>query len=279
MVYLDPYEGARLVVAEAFANLCATGATPLAVTDCLNFGNPENPEIMWQFAEAVRGLGDACRLLKTPVVSGNVSLYNETDGVAIKPTPMIAMVGLLDDVRNTVCSAFPKPGLRVAVVGTLSGGLGGSEYLAHIHGRVAGKPHPLDDEVHPRPLNAVRDLGSRGLLESAHDVSDGGLAVAIAEAAIMGPELIGVDVDIPLLQARADELFFGEAPARFVISYRRENQREVMDVAARHLATFRVIGNTGGSDILLRAGPITARIPVRRAAEAWRGGFSALAGA
>ena len=154
-VYLDPYEGSRLAVASAYADLVAVGAKPLATTDCLNFGNPEKPGIMWQFAESVRGLGDACRLLDTPIVSGNVSLYNETDGVAIKPTPMIGMVGLVDDVDEVITAGFKEEGHRIAVLGTLHGGLGGSEYLKHRHGYELGTPVPFDMERHNKIFAAV----------------------------------------------------------------------------------------------------------------------------
>src|SRR6185503_803546 len=228
MVYLAPYEGSRLCVAEAYANLVAVGATPLAVTDCLNFGNPEKPDIMWQFAESVRGLGDACRELGTPVVSGNVSLYNETDGQAIKPTPMIAMVGLIADVSRTTSAGFRRAGDLVAVLSPagagLAGSLAGSEYLARVHGLVSGTPAPLDARRAQPVFDAVRALVEAGLLSSAQDVSDGGLVTCLAECAVSGPGgPLGIDVRLPRgARDRVDDLLFGEAPARFVVSYPQE---------------------------------------------------------
>jgi phosphoribosylformylglycinamidine synthase len=237
MVYLAPYEGSRLCVAEAYANLVSVGATPLAVTDCLNFGNPEKPEIMWQFAESVRGLGDACRELETPIVSGNVSLYNETDGQAVKPTPMIAMVGLLADAARTAAAGFRRAGDLVAVISPAGAGLGGSlagsEYLARLHGLVAGVPAPLD-AARARPVfDAVRALVEAGLVSSATDGSDGGLLTCLAECAVSGPSgPVGIDVRLPRRAGdRVDELLFGEAPARFVVSYPQERADQVERLA------------------------------------------------
>jgi phosphoribosylformylglycinamidine synthase len=176
---LDPYEGARLAVAEAYRNLSTVGAEPLAVTDCLNFGNPERPEVMGQLVEAIRGLGDACRALDTPVVSGNVSLYNDTDGKSIKPTPTVGMVGLLGRARDSVGQAFGD-GQAVALLGVNTGELGGSEYLKVVHGRVAGAPPRLEVAREAAVGRACRALVGAGLLAAAHDCSDGGLAVALA---------------------------------------------------------------------------------------------------
>src|SRR5262249_41068432 len=160
--------GARLAIAENARNLVASGAEPLAVTDCLNFGNPERPEIMWQFAEAVRGLADACRALETPIVSGNVSLYNETEGKAIFPTPMVAMIGLLGDVHAHVTQHFKAEGDLVALLGTNTDEIGGSEYLKVVHGRVAGRPPRLDLVREKAVLRACLALARARLLRSAH---------------------------------------------------------------------------------------------------------------
>ncbi len=278
-VYLDPYQGARLVVAEAYANLCALGATPLAVTDCLNFGNPEKPEIMWQFAEAVRGLGDACRELETPIVSGNVSLYNETNGIAIKPTPMIGMVGLLADARQHHTPAVKAAGQMVCVVGSLAGGLGGSEYLERVHGRVAGVPAAFDFAAHGPVYRAILELAGTRLLSSIEDVSDGGLLVAIAECALKGS--VGCELSFPRLASRLDELLFGEAPGRFVITYAEEHGRDVAGCLRKFGIPFTVLGQTGGSELVVRS-------PARRQAirlsldvlrRAWREGFPRAIGA
>jgi phosphoribosylformylglycinamidine synthase subunit PurL len=252
MVYLAPYEGSRLCVAEAYANLVAVGATPLAVTDCLNFGNPEKPEIMWQFAESVRGLGEACRELETPIVSGNVSLYNETDGQAVKPTPMIAMVGLLADATRTATAGFRRAGDLIAVISPAGAGLGGSlagsEYLVRLHGLVAGVPAPLD-AARARPVfDAVRELVEAGLVSSAEDVSDGGLLTCLAECAVSGPSgPVGIDVRLPRRAGdRVDQLLFGEAPARFVVSYPQERADQVERLARKRGALFTAIGRVAG---------------------------------
>jgi phosphoribosylformylglycinamidine synthase subunit PurL len=251
MVYLAPYEGSRLAVADAYASLVAVGATPLAVTDCLNFGSPERPEIMWQFAESVRGLADACRALDTPVVSGNVSLYNETEGQAIKPTPMVAMVGLLDDAAAHATSAFRAAGDRVAVVvatgGRLAGALDGSEYLDRRHGRVEGVPAAFDAARHRPAMDAVRRLVEAGLVRSAHPVGDGGLLVALAECAIGGARRLGVELSLPCgAGERIDELAFGEAPARFVISYSEEKASGVEAAVRGQGAALVSLGRVGG---------------------------------
>jgi phosphoribosylformylglycinamidine synthase subunit PurL len=287
MVYLAPYEGSRLCVAEAYANLVAVGATPLAVTDCLNFGSPEKPEIMWQFAESVRGLGDACRELATPIVSGNVSLYNETDGQAIKPTPMIAMVGLIADVTRTATAGFRRAGDLIAVLSptgaSLAGSLAGSEYLDRAHGLVAGVPAPLD-ALRARPVfDAVRALVEGGLLSSAQDVSDGGLATCLAECAVSGPGgPLGIDVRLPRsARDRVDELVFGEAPARFVVSYPDERADQVERLARAKGALVTAIGRVGGDRLRITLegdGAVLARrqpieIELERLVRAWRDGL------
>ncbi|HLU67655.1 MAG TPA: phosphoribosylformylglycinamidine synthase subunit PurL [Kofleriaceae bacterium] len=285
MVYLAPYEGTRLTVAESYANLVAVGATPLAVTDCLNFGNPERPEIMWQLAESVRGLADACRELGTPVVSGNVSLYNETEGQAIKPTPMIAMVGLLEDAAAHATAPFCAAGDLVAVVTApgagLAGALAGSEYLDRVHGRVEGVPAPLDPARHLRACHAVRRLVEERLLQSAQDVSDGGLLTAIAECAVAGDEPLGVDLRLPCAAGdRVDELCFGEAPARFVVSFRPERAREVERVVRAEGAVFTQVGRVVGDRLRLTlegsgagGGEPIIDVEVARLRRAWQDGL------
>ncbi|HEY1416783.1 MAG TPA: phosphoribosylformylglycinamidine synthase subunit PurL, partial [Myxococcaceae bacterium] len=180
-VYLDPFEGARLAVAECARNVSCVGGEPLGLTDCLNFGNPERPEIMWQFAEATRGIATACRELAVPVVSGNVSLYNETEGKAILPTPTVAVVGLLPDVSATCAGVFRKAGDKVAVLGETRGQLGGSEWLLMTAGKIAGRPPTLDAAREKALQSVVRDLVRTRKVSSAHDTSEGGLAVALAE--------------------------------------------------------------------------------------------------
>jgi phosphoribosylformylglycinamidine synthase II len=283
-VYLAPYEGTRLVIAEAYANLVAVGATPLAVTDCLNFGNPERPEIMWQLAESIRGMADALRALDVPVVSGNVSLYNETDGKAIKPTPMIAMVGLLEDASRHAAMSFRHAGDLVAVVGHIDdergGSIAGSSYLEHVHGQVSGVPVPLEIARHRPVFDAVLALVQAGHLASAHDVSDGGLAVAVAECAVTASRPLGVSIDLPAHHdSRADAVLFGEAPARFVISFASTEIEAVQNICAAHGAPLHVVGSVGGLTIDIRInGQPRILLAPDQAHEAWTKGFQAALG-
>jgi phosphoribosylformylglycinamidine synthase len=218
MLYLAPYEGSRLCVAEAYANLVAVGATPLAVTDCLNFGNPEKPEIMWQFAESVRGLADACRGLGTPIVSGNVSFYNETDGIAIKPTPMIAMVGLLDDVTRHATSGFAGAGDAIAVIGA-SRITGGWKVPDRIAGLCAGYLARLELSTLPA-FRAVLEPVRGGAVRVA--------ATSATEDRCRPPGAIRRRRRRGRARQRAgriDELLFGEGPARRVVAARGAHRR------------------------------------------------------
>ena len=197
-VKADPFEGGKQAVAETFRNLTATGARPLAVTDNLNFGNPEKPPIMGQLVEAVKGIGAACTALDTPVVSGNVSLYNETDGQPILPTPTIGAIGIIDSLDNTATVAFKGDGDAVLLVGgpdDISGGwLGQSLYLRELHGVEMGAPPPVDLFQERKVGDAVRGLIQNGDIDTCHDVSDGGVAIALTEMALSGD--IGVTIDI-----------------------------------------------------------------------------------
>jgi phosphoribosylformylglycinamidine synthase len=245
--YLDPYAGAALAVAEAARNLSCSGAEPLAVTDCLNFGNPERPEIMWQFRQAVAGLAEACRQLKTPVTGGNVSFYNETKGQAIYPTPLIGMVGLIDDIDHHCTQWFKREGDVIIVLGRDEPELGGSEYLRLIHGKVAGRPPHLDFKLERAVQNACRTGIRRGLIRSAHDVSDGGLAVALAECCISGPRgVLGAKVALEQ-KARPDVVLFGESASRILISVAPENVKKTLTIARELGAPAKEIGTVGGS--------------------------------
>jgi phosphoribosylformylglycinamidine synthase len=188
--YADPYEGGKQAIAEAYRNLCAVGARPLAVTNCLNFGNPQRPEIMAQFVECLRGMGDACRALDFPIVSGNVSLYNESKatggGSAILPTPAIGGVGLLDDWEKSATIGFKGTGDVIVLIGMRGGHLGQSLWLREVHGRKDGPPPPVDLGTERRTAEFVREQISLGALTAVHDVADGGLAVAFAEMALAG---------------------------------------------------------------------------------------------
>jgi phosphoribosylformylglycinamidine synthase len=248
--YLEPRLGAAHAVAETARNVSCVGAEPLAITDCLNFGNPERPEIMWQFEQACLGIADACNALGTPVVSGNVSLYNETEGKGIYPTPMIGMVGLMEDCAKNAPLAFAAAGDRIAVIGGLGNGhLGGSEFLRTVHGKVAGMPPPLDFGREKSVQKAVRDAVRGGLVRSAHDCSDGGLAVALAEMCF-GREL-GCVVTLAS-KLRPDALLFGEDASRIVVAYRPENAARVAAVCASAGAELAEIGEVSGSSLVVK---------------------------
>ncbi len=244
--YLDPYIGAQIAVAECCRNLSCSGAEPIGVTNCLNFGNPENPEIMWQFEQAVKGLGDMCRSLDIPVVSGNVSLYNETKGEAIFPTPTIAVVGLLEDRKYHCTQWFKNENERIAILGITREELGGSEYLKIKDGLNRGKAPALDITQEKNIQQLCRNLIKNELISSAHDCSEGGLAVALAESCITGPNPLGVEIELnsPL---RVDALLFGESQSRIVISFPEENEREIEKMANQANIEWKAIGSVKSS--------------------------------
>jgi phosphoribosylformylglycinamidine synthase len=244
--WLDPHAGTIAAVAEAARNVACTGARPLALTNCLNFGSPERPEIMWEFAEATRGLSEAAQALGTPVVSGNVSFYNETSGRAIYPTPTIAMVGLLDDYARHAVSHFRVAGRAVLLFGESREELGGSEWLATRRGLEAGRP-PSVDLAHEKRLHALLAEGvAQGLIESAHDVADGGLAVALAECCFTGGAQVGARIELADA-IRADALLFGESTGRVIAS--SADPERLLALAARHGVPARRIGETGGAQL------------------------------
>jgi phosphoribosylformylglycinamidine synthase len=223
-VYLNPRKGAQIAVAEAARNVTCAGGTPVAITNCCNFGNPNNPETYWQFAEAIGGMGDACRALGTPVTGGNVSLYNEHPEGAIFPTPTVGMLGVVDDLAVQPTTTDLKQAGDVLFLLTPAGwthpdGIDGTEYLSYCHDRVAGNaPHlDLDEEVAVQA--ATQALIERGIVQHAHDISDGGLAVCLAESALHSDGL-GLDVDLPAADTRLDAVLFGEAQSRVVVSVR-----------------------------------------------------------
>ena len=210
----DPVEGGRQAVAEAWRNLTAVGAQPLAVTDNLNFGDPERPEVMGQFVGCIQGMGEACRALDFPVVSGNVSLYNETNGQAVLPTPVVGAVGLLDDLSSRVGLALPGPGLALVLVGETRGHLGRSLWLEAVEGCEEGPPPPVDLAAERRNGDFVRAEIRAGRVAACHDLSDGGLLVAAAEMALAGG--VGAVVRSPLADAVAG--LFGEDQARYLLA-------------------------------------------------------------
>jgi phosphoribosylformylglycinamidine synthase len=250
-VYLDPRNGGRTAVAEAARNVACVGGRPMAITNCLNFGNPKRPEVFYQFREAVAGMGEACRALGTPVTGGNVSLYNENPSGAVYPTPVIGMVGVVDSLEHVTRSRFPEREDSIVLLGEPTDELGGSEYLASIHGIVAGMPPRCDLEKERATIDALLEAIAAGVVHSAHDCSEGGLAVALSECAIGDPErLVGAEVTLDEwshLPLRA--LLFGEAQARIVVS--TPEPERVLELAARHGVPAHAIGTVRpGSDTL-----------------------------
>jgi phosphoribosylformylglycinamidine synthase len=267
----DPFEGGKQAVAEAWRNITAVGGRPLAVTDNLNFGNPERPEIMGQLVGCIRGIAEACKLLDFPVVSGNVSLYNETNGRAILPTPSIGGVGVLDDFTKSASIAFKAADEAILLVGETRGWLGQSLYLRDICERDEGAPPPVDLAVERRNGDFVRTLIAKGAATAVHDLSDGGLLVALAEMAMASG--IGAELDPPPMAAHA--FWFGEDQARYVITVRPGVADKLMADAKAAGVPMRRLGTTGG-DALALAGerPVPVASLTERF-EAWLPAFMA----
>ena len=273
-VYLDPRAGAAMAVAEAARNLSVSGARPLGLTDCLNFGSPERPEILWQFKEAVAGISLACRALEIPVVGGNVSFYNETLGQAVLPTPVIGMAGILDDAEARCTQWFAEAGDRVALLGPDAVSLGGSEWLWVEHHTVAGRLAPLDLSAERAVQEACRAAIAAQLLGSAHDCAEGGLAVALAEACMSGPRPLGAEIELGSGGGRPDLTLFGEGPSRVVVSVKADRARHFEQLMSEFRVPWRFIGRVGGDRLRIRAGETSlVDLGVDRIASAWRGGF------
>jgi phosphoribosylformylglycinamidine synthase II len=255
-VAIDPREGAKLATAEAARNVACVGAKPIAVTNCLNFASPERPEVMWTFSEVIDGLKEACEAFETPVVSGNVSFYNETDGRGILPTPVIGMVGLVEDTRKLVTTGFKQEGDVIALIGESRGDLAASEYAHTVLGRTSAEVIELgccpqvDLRSEHRLHDILLDLASKCLLRSAHDCSDGGLAVAIAECCFssLNRDAVGAKIDLARHERLdADELLFGETPSRVVISFAPDSLECVRETVKA--VPFEVIGKVAGKDL------------------------------
>lgn len=248
---LDPYRGAQIAVAEGARNLAVSGARPVALSDCLNFGNPEKPEVMWQFQQAIAGMRDACLALGLAVVSGNVSFYNETEGKAIPPTPTVATVGIFADVTQRVTQWFKHEGDLVVLLGETREELGASEYLATIHGRVAGAPPALDLQKEKRLQELCLTAAHERILSSAHDVAEGGLAVALAEACITKPDgPIGAQVTLPG-NLRPDILLFSESQSRVLASLPQTAFARLQKLARAADVSLTLLGTVGGTDLTI----------------------------
>ena len=277
--YLDPGEGGRLAVAEAARNVACAGAVPIGATNCLNFGNPERPEIMWQFAHAVDGIAEACRALEIPITGGNVSLYNETDGQAIYPTPVLGVVGLLEDATRLLTRVFPADGLEIVLLGGAAGELGGSEYLKMAHGLVRGRPAAVDLDRERALQTLLVEAARDGLVRSAHDCAEGGFAVTLAECSVESGG-VGARVDLPAMAGPDDRFalvraLFGEAPSRVVVSAPPEERDRLLAQAHALSVPATVIGQTGGEGLTISvAGEVGAAIGLNEAEQAWANGLA-----
>jgi len=278
----NPREGAKLIVAEAARNVVCVGAKPIAITNCLNFASPERPEVMWSFSEVVDGMAEACRALGTPVVSGNVSFYNETEGRGILPTPVIGMVGLIEDVRRTIQPGFKNEGDVIALLGTTQDDLSMSEYAVSAGGvttaqiLAAGRVPKLDLERERVVQNACLEAAEAGLLVSAHDCSDGGLAVALAECCFssLGRGAIGAEVDLEGTLS-ATSLLFSESPSRIILSFNESVVNELQQIAERHNAPFKIIGQVKGNSLGIAVdGQQFVNADVADLESTWRNGLS-----
>jgi phosphoribosylformylglycinamidine synthase II len=249
---LDPCAGGAIAVAEAARNVVCVGAEPIAVTDCLNFGNPENPEVYYQMEGVIAGMAEACRALDTPVISGNVSLYNETNGEAIYPTPVVGMLGLLEDVERRCGMGFLGEGDRAFLLGAgleaPVDALAGSDYVREVHGRLVGRPQ-IDMAMEARVQRACLEAIREGLLRSAHDCAHGGLAVALAESCVAGG--IGLDASEARVSGRLDAALFGEGQSRIVVSAAPEHEERLRRAARAHDVPLTPLGTVGGKRLLL----------------------------
>jgi len=267
-VALDPYEGTKAAVAEAARNIACTGARPLAVTNCLNFGNPERPFVFGQLQESVRGLADACRAFELPVVSGNVSLYNETSERNIPPTPVIGMVGLLDDLGARCPAGFQEDGDLVFLLGDTREELAGSEYWRLIGAKLEGRPPMVSLETERRLQAALLDSIGRGVLRCAHDVSDGGLLVALAESALFsGRGLRCPGITSPVSR---EAFYFGESQGRAIVSVAPRRVPELQQLMAKHHLPLHAIGVVGGEEFQVGS---DLRIPLESLRQAWETPF------
>jgi phosphoribosylformylglycinamidine synthase len=270
--HLDPHLGAQLAVAEAARNIIATGAKPLAVTDCLNLANPDRPEVYWELEETVAGLAHACRALEVPIVSGNVSLYNDASGESpIYPTPVVGMVGLIDDYRKRLGAGLRAEGDFVLLIGSSHNDLGGSDYLKVQYDVVAGRP-PALDLVREKAVNRlILSAAQSGYLRSAHDCADGGMLVALAEACMLG----GIGVRCPSLRPEAplrlDAAFFGESPSRYIVSVASRAMPELQSLARRHNVEIALLGLAGGDAIEFEG---QFKLSLAELRQAWEGEIS-----
>ena len=248
-VYLNPREGAKIAVAESARNIVCSGGIPLAITNCLNFGNPYKPEIYWQFAEAIAGMGEACRFFDTPVTGGNVSFYNESPDSAVYPTPTIGMLGLVEDLSHITTSFFKNEGDLIYVLGEDKEELGGSEYLKVVHKKVEGNSPQIDLSIEKKLQDTVLELSERNLINSAHDISEGGIVCALAECCIINEEKkLGAEVTIPI-KSRKDFSYFSETQSRIIVSVSKNKKDEFENILHSSIQPFIQSGVVTGKSL------------------------------
>ena len=266
---LDPREGGKIAVAEAARNLTCSGARPLAVTDNLNFGNPYKPENFWQLREAVEGIAEACRAFGTPVTGGNVSLYNESPAGVVDPTPTIGMVGLVDDERHITTQWFKSAGDEILLLGKIGNEIGGSQFLRVCHGRKQGPPPYVDLKLEIEVQNAIRDLIREDLVKSAHDCSEGGLAVALAECCFNPDQLLGADVDFGAGDTPATTALFNESQSRIIISVAEADAERAISILRECGVPFQKLGKVGAAELRIQVNGETFRWPVGDLYDDW----------
>lgn len=267
-VYLNPYKGGMIAVAEAARNISATGAQPLAITDCLNFGSPEKGEVIWQFSEAIRGMAAAASYLNIPVVSGNVSFYNESPQRRVFPTPVVGMLGLIEDIDNRVTAGFKNAGDLIVLVGETFPELGASEYLKEVFGQVAGEPPSVDLEREWRVDKLCIEGAKMKLFSSVHDISEGGLAVALAESCLLGG--VGATVTIPTHWIPPSYYLFSESQARFLLSLPPENLHKLEGLAEELGVPIMIIGEVGGKKLHIEGEREFISLSLRDVEKVWR---------
>jgi phosphoribosylformylglycinamidine synthase len=267
---LDPYQGTQLALAEAYRNVAMTGAVPVAVTNCLNFGSPEDPAVMWQLAEAVRGLADGCKHLGIPVTGGNVSLYNQTGATAIHPTPVIGVLGVHDDVTKRLAAGFAADGAEVVLLGRTSQEFGGSAWAEVVHQHLGGRPPAVDLDAERQLAILITTAASAGVLASAHDLSDGGLAIALAEACLHGGRGCAVALRGDLFAA-----LFSESATRALVSVVPGREQEFAALADEHGVPVTVLGVTTGDSLTVEG---VFQVPLTELKQVWTGTLPAIFG-
>jgi phosphoribosylformylglycinamidine synthase II len=275
---VNPREGAKLIVAEAARNVVCVGARPLAITNCLNFASPEKPEVMWSFSEVIDGMAQACEAFDTPVVSGNVSFYNETEGRGILPTPVIGMVGLIEDVRRIVQPGFKNSGDIIALLGTTNNDLTVSQYAAVIEGRTtdemitSGSIASINLETELAVQDACLRAAEEGLLTSAHDCADGGLAVAVAESCFSSINRTSIGAELDLIDSLPiNARLYSETPSRIIVSFKEDSLGQMQEIAAQAGCALTLLGRTGGTDLIIKAdGAEVINLNLKELETAWR---------